>query len=405
MLDTSTRLPTNYWWKFDAADSSMTHSETGERVVFRGEIDIRYKLIADKDGLGRENFSEPGWYRFDYQFDREVYPLLVGMGSFSYPNPDPYNFGGPLSDTEARIGPFLSGWSWIIDHHHSSRLWRLEYGMRMLEPSYSLWKRADLAIMDVAFLWGGRDSESWTRGQRPARELALRGGWLNNAWRTDLQRRVGMVQNLVQDSPNFSISLTDQPPAEVEVKPGIWSLSRHHESRSKTASPAWRLVNEVRNSTIHLIAEDLPEPRKRLTAAGATKRSGAEDQKQRFKIDITGGADCFTLYMEPRSLIYWPQGNYKGDADRHLPFGADWKIDLRRLTRHQLSLALDVYRDAIVPLCCGLLGDFPTLPLPSHCIALFSVPISGDKSGVMIAIPAGQLPKEKQQFGWDEFFF
>jgi hypothetical protein len=218
---TATIMPAetpDYWWQYDASNTSMMHMETGEQVFFRGEVDLRYRLLPNQDpGKSAAAGHRQGWYRFDYVLEDQQYPILVGMGHLAYPTPDQARHLF-MPEGEYRPGPRMDGWVWIVDHNHSARLWGMENATGD-PPTCNLWSRADRAIIATALLWHGeRWKPRWQNPQRKegaALEVAMRGGWINGDWRHDLQRRIGTDENLLGDSYSriLPLSVLDAQPS------------------------------------------------------------------------------------------------------------------------------------------------------------------------------------------------
>jgi len=412
-------LPANYFWVFDSDLNQAQHKETGERLQFRGEIDIRYSLLPDNGSGERASkrreedgyLDAPGWFRFDYYHGDKTYPLLVGQGSFNYPNPNQYSFSGDTSASHPlRIDRQISGWSWLVEQNHSLKLWRLENVARTAMPDQMLWHRADRAITEAAFLWGGEETKFWRRGMRPAQEVAIRGGWLNGRWENTLQRRVGIDHNLQQLAHGFSTALLGDDDISLPSPRGTWHL-QDEEGRDRLANDKWTLRNSetadiVAISLIETIVAQQPDVNAidARTSVNSQTWTDALSAFHRFEIEINNDPQL-RLEMLQRPRILWPTRSYDGVGEQFLPFGSDWMISLRQVNYAHALRTLDIYLNALMPLTHGLLGDFSPPTLSTTGISAFGVPISGDRCGVMTATLADKLEPSKIQYGWDEFFF
>jgi len=401
----------NYWWQYDESNASMLHMGTGEQVILRGEVDLRCRLLPGQEParLAAAGHNS-GWYRFDYIFEDLRYPLLVGMGPFAYPTPDQQRHLY-MPEGEYRPGPRMDGWIWIVDHDRSAQVWRRESATKSL-PDYTLWSHADEAIVATALLWRGeRWKPRWQyprRKEGPALEIALRGGWLNGAWRRDLRRRFGTDENLFgMDSSTISpLSAQTQPTPKASA--GSWQQIFPDD----LPNDGWMLQGEDGKTTAKItLIEKAQGDSVRISrtdnTTGITTVSfpGLGTLSRTFTIDIPRGAETALLQMHPRSMVRNPKYSFDGIGEPLFPFGADWKIDLARLSRDQITVALDLYLNGLVPLVSGELGSFASPTLSPRCIALSGIPIAGRNCGILMAALSGSLPRDKLRYGWSAAFF
>lgn len=416
---------TEDWWQYDDSNSSMVHMATGEQVVFCGEVDLRGRLIwrtsdiqAPRRTDGKPDYN-PGWFLFEYVFESEIYPILVGMGLFSYPNPDNIPRGDGGRTEEDRIGPRIHGWAWIIDHNRSFELRRSFSKADEPEPGYNLWKRVDRAITEVAFLWPGAKWWESSRGQRPAREIALRGGWINGSWRPDLQRRigtdVGLLHYAAANSPTQPLSDFVATTATATEQ---WSLLNPDTPENELTQREWRLGSRPSGHILTVLFEEReagPPPKitttDNKTGISTVKVLHRGPPTQSFGVEAKFPGGGLQFKLEKRNEFPDPADQnptiyrYDGIGRSLFPFGADWKAVARLPSYDQSLVLVDLYMDALIPLTNGLLGPFSPPTLSPACLALYGVPLAGTRRGIMMATFENSLPPDRAMLGWSDFFF
>jgi len=180
------------WWRYEPADQAMIHRSSGETVTFRGPISVEaaaeLKPNSKQTSSARTSHPPAQWFRFDYEFGSEIYPMLVEQRRVRYANAWPERYARAPYNSVVEPESDLSVWR--LDHIRSAQLWeqlRGSAGNSPLEPDvpYTLWRRADRAMVDAALLWPREFSVL-----PPADELAVNGGWLNGLWTPDFFRRL-----------------------------------------------------------------------------------------------------------------------------------------------------------------------------------------------------------------------
>lgn len=149
------------WWAPDPDKPAMVHRKSTETIIYRGPTDVT------------------GWHRFEYWHFGQSVPLIIFVGSITYPHPFPERF----HRYRVSIPRTVEADVWIIDYRRSSEAWSRQTSSSDPIP-YPLWRAADRAVRDVAMVWKDK-SKLICR----ADEVGLAGGWLNGAWRNDLFRR------------------------------------------------------------------------------------------------------------------------------------------------------------------------------------------------------------------------
>jgi hypothetical protein len=266
----------------------MVHMQTGEQIWFRGEVDDNGNLVGRPAPSASESHSRayldaPGRFRFDYDFNGTNYPLLVYMRTFEYPNPD--HFFVAQADYPS---PFnAAGWSWIVDHNRSLELWRHEQGDADVQPPVDVWRSADAAITDVAFLWRSDHWHKWLRGQRPAQEIGFLGGFINGVWRADLRRRTSTWEAFHGGLWPKPRPLSDFRKPTSESLLGVWELVRDGDVDCEKL-PHWRLVNRSSSIALEIFAEE-------ESIAVQASDAAPEMEHGNFRIRVTNTARTFDM--------------------------------------------------------------------------------------------------------------
>jgi hypothetical protein len=137
------------WWDWNAEASSLNNRVTGERVVYRGPVEVE---APSSSGF---------WLRFDYIHPELTFPLLV---------------------EEIAPSGKSNGTLWRLDYCHSSELWREESNGDAACPPYGVWRRIDDCVSDALASWPE------TKGAKLFDMVDLDGGWLNGAWNEHFTR-------------------------------------------------------------------------------------------------------------------------------------------------------------------------------------------------------------------------
>jgi hypothetical protein len=159
-----------YWWSYRTNEQALVHKYSDERIEYQSH---------KQDGLPQTGPDR--WLRLEYRCksDGAWYPLLVQIRRCS------------PGETDPTASIFRRTWFrpqldiWRVDHTRSLALWRSETGRADL-PSYGLWRRADLAVIQAARC---PTPDGIVFGVRSAEMVALNGGWLNGRWRAEFYRQ------------------------------------------------------------------------------------------------------------------------------------------------------------------------------------------------------------------------
>lgn len=213
----------------------MVHKGSGEAVVYRG--------LHDVGGAGQQTTSptdeKPSWHLFEYVSREATYPLLVEMKRVEYLDRQYVTL--PAHSPGGRPGPIQRPWIWRIDHQRSAALWRLAAPSGERHPPYWIWKRADLALGDVALQW------AVTKGLRVADEVAANGGWGNGAWEEHYYRRFSTrYPARAQPLEDYRIVPVNQPAPAWRCCAGPQVSAGNHTIHSNF--PVW--VNEADGSAL-----------------------------------------------------------------------------------------------------------------------------------------------------------
>lgn len=217
-----------HWWRYEPAERAMIHRASGEKVIFRGQTSV-------------ENGAGPpvaDWARFDYEYERESYPLLIEVRRVRYPNtmPDRY-VRAPYNGVSE---PYSNLLVWRLDHIRSGALWARESTSQV---PYALWRRADRAMIDAALLWPREYGVL-----PPPDEVAVNGGWLNGSWTPDFYRR------LYPRDPELYRDLSYGRPMDCRI---MLPLQDYTTKLALSASPVWESSIE---RSIGMHGERLEEP-------------------------------------------------------------------------------------------------------------------------------------------------
>ncbi|MBI2256834.1 MAG: hypothetical protein HYU58_19595 [Proteobacteria bacterium] len=228
------------WWRADPSHLAMVHVHSGEAVIYRGS-----------DGCD-------GKHVLEYQHEGKSVVVRIRTKDIEYPHPSPDRYA---YEYRVNLPKAIRSHTWLADYRGE-----IQDMISPLSPhaGYSLWKRIDAALRDVALVW-----DPALPGLELANEFGAIGGYLNGSWSARLYRRFGWSRDMLDSIAAGFIEASDygrlgplaySPPASNHWPPK-WDLIQGH-VYNIDGEPTTVSAPEMRNEfTGNVIAEISAEGR------------------------------------------------------------------------------------------------------------------------------------------------